>query len=310
MAKPIDQQVVVITGASSGIGRETALRLASKGAKVVASARREEPLDDLVQEIRSAGGEATSIPADVSVFSEVEALAAGAVAAYGRIDTWVNNAGVYLVGEFEKTELDEARRVFDINFWGEYHGCKAVIPIMKQQGAGTIINVSSATANRPLPLTSVYSASKLQGTGIELCMVLPASIDTPLFEHARSKEGLVPRPFPPIYPASEVARAIEKVAVSPRRDVFAGPAALAFTASNNLMPGIMDKVLNKVGRVAALSEYPKRPEGEDNLYSPMHNVPATTSGGWRGRRYKSAELATRIALGFFGFLLLRKLVRR
>src|SRR5215210_5351358 len=155
MAKPIDQQVVVITGASSGIGRETALHLAGKGAKVVVSARREDSLDELVEEIRSQGGEATSIPADVSIFSDVEALAQQAKSAYGRIDTWVNNAGVLLVAEFEHSDLEEARRIFDVNFWGEYHGIKAVLPIMKEQGSGTIINVTSATAKRPLPLMSV-----------------------------------------------------------------------------------------------------------------------------------------------------------
>src|SRR5512138_2494944 len=98
MAKPIAQQVVVITGASSGIGRETALRLASKGARVVVSARREEHLDDLVSEITSAGGDAVCIPADVSLYEDVRVLASAAVDKYGRIDTWVNNAGQYLVG--------------------------------------------------------------------------------------------------------------------------------------------------------------------------------------------------------------------
>src|SRR4051794_6939476 len=150
MAKPLDEQVVVITGASSGIGRATALRLASKGASVVISARREERLEDLVEEIRTWGGKAVSVPADVSDYSQVEALAAEAVTVFGRIDTWVNNAAVLLVSEFEKTDLKEARRVFDVNFWGEYHGCKAVLPVMKSQGGGTIINVTSATAKRPL----------------------------------------------------------------------------------------------------------------------------------------------------------------
>ncbi|MDQ3928721.1 MAG: SDR family NAD(P)-dependent oxidoreductase, partial [Chloroflexota bacterium] len=160
MAKPLDQQVVVLTGASSGIGRETALRLAKRGAKVVVAARRDEALDDLVEEIRAEGGEATSVPTDVSVYSEVQDLARAAVEKYGRIDTWVNNAGVLIVGEFENIKLDDARKLFDINFWGELHGIKAVLPIMREQGGGTIINVTSVTAQRPLPLMSVYSASK------------------------------------------------------------------------------------------------------------------------------------------------------
>ena len=323
MAKPLDEQVVVITGASSGIGRETALRLAEKGAKVVASARREEPLDDLVEEIKSRGGEAVSIPADVSVYEEVDALVQAAVSAYGRIDTWVNNAGVLLVSEFENADLGEARRVFDVNFWGEYHGCKAVLPVMKRQGGGTIINVSSVTAKRPLPLMSVYSASKaainglsealraeIAETGVELSIVMPATIDTPLFEHARTKEGVAPKATPPIYPPSEVARAIEMCAVSPRRLVYAGPAGQMFAISNILAGGVLDRLLGAVRRPATLTTRPEPPRGEDNLQRPMPEAPATTEGGWRTARYKAFETASRVALVLGALLLARRLARR
>ncbi|HEX9989216.1 MAG TPA: SDR family oxidoreductase [Chloroflexia bacterium] len=322
MAKPLSEQVVVITGASSGIGRETALRLAGRGAKVIVSARSDEALDELVGQITSAGGEATSISADVSIYSDVEALASGAVEKYGRIDTWVNNAGVLIVGEFENTDLDEARRLFDVNFWGELHGCKAVLPIMKSQGGGTIVNVTSVTARRPLPLMSVYSASKaalnglseglrteLEGTGVELCIVMPATIDTPLFEHARSKEGVAPRPVPPIYPPSEVARAIERVAEKPQRQIFAGPAGIGFHVGNFLMPDVLDKALAKFGWTQLTSQ-PEPPRGNDNLNRGMGETPGRTSGGWRGRRYKGIELASRIGLGLAALFLVRKLVRR
>ncbi|MDQ3928575.1 MAG: SDR family oxidoreductase [Chloroflexota bacterium] len=319
MARPLSEQAVVITGASSGIGRETALRLARRGAKVVVSARSDEALDELVEQIRSEGGEATSIPADVSIYHDVEALASGTVERYGRIDTWVNNAGVLIVGEFENTDLDEARRLFDINFWGELHGCKAVLPIMKAQGGGTIVNVTSVTARRPLPLMSVYSASKaalnglsegirteLDGTGVELCIVMPATIDTPLFEHARSKEGVAPRPVPPIYPPSEVARAIERVAEKPQRQIFAGPAGMGFHVGNFLMPDVLDKALAKVGWTQLTSE-PEPPRGNDNLDRGLGGRP---SGGWRGRRYKGIELASRIGLALAAFFLVRRLLRR
>jgi short-subunit dehydrogenase len=323
MAKPLDEQVVVITGASSGIGRETALRLASKGAKVVVSARREEPLDDLVAQIRDNGGEATAVSADVSNYGEVEALAREAVNTYGRIDTWVNNAGVYLIGEFEKTAIDEARRLFDVNFWGELHGCKAVLPIMREQGAGTIINISSVAARRALPLASIYSASKaavlsmsealrseLEGSDsdIEVCIIFPASIDTPLFEHARSKEGVMPKPVPPVYPPSEVAKAIEKAAVSPKRVIYAGPAGIGFAIGNSLMPGVLDKFLGKARRQLILSDKPE--PGDDNLESPMDQRPGTTRGGWRTGGYKAVETAGRIGLGLAALFVVRKLVRR
>lgn len=322
MAKPLDQQVIVITGASSGIGRETALRLAQGGAKVVVAARRDEALDDVVEQIRSEGGEATSVPTDVSVYSEVQALARAAVEQYGRIDTWVNNAGVLIVGEFEKTELDEARRLFDVNFWGELHGIKAVLPILREQGGGTIINVTSVTARRALPLMSVYSASKwalngftealraeLTGSGIEVCMVMPATIDTPLYQNALSKEGVAPKPAPPIYPPSEVAKAIEKAAVSPTRDVYAGPAGFLFNLSNIFAPAFLDKVLGVVGRPAMLTDEPESPR-HNNLDEPLLDTPTTSSGGWRTTKYKTGEAIARVGLGVLALLLVRKLTKR
>lgn len=139
---------------------------------------------------------------------------------------------------------------------------------------------------------------------------MPATIDTPLYENARSKEGVLPRPAPPIYPASEVAKAIEQTAVSPKRDVFAGPAGVGFSVGNTFMPALMDKMLAKVGRPAILTNQPKATRGEDNLDTPMRDVPPTSGGGWRGRRYKSADLATRVGLGLVGFMLLRKLFGR
>lgn len=323
MTKPLKEQVIVITGASSGIGRATALRLAGKGAKVVVSARRDEALDDLVEEIKVNGGDALSIPADVSIYTEVEALAQAALAAYGRIDTWVNNAGVLLVGEFEKTELDEARRIFDVNFWGELHGCKVAIPILKEQGGGTIVNVTSMTATRPLPLMSVYSASKaalnglsdsirteIKGTGIHLSVVMPASIDTPLYQHARTKEGFTPRPAPPIYPPSEVARAIELGITTNKRNIIAGPAGIVFHLGNFFMPALLDKALAAVGRKVELTDWPEPTRGEDNLDTPMPEVPATAGGGWRGKRYKSIELGSRIVLGATAVMVARKLAKR
>jgi short-subunit dehydrogenase len=323
MKKPISEQVVVITGASSGIGRETALHLAGKGAQVVLAARRDEALDDLVSQIKDAGGEATSVPADVSNYGEVEALVKAACDRYGRIDTWVNNAGVLLVGEFEKTSLEEARRIFDVNFWGELHGMKAVLPVMRQQGGGTIVNVTSMTAKRPLPLYPIYSASKaalnglseavrseLRASNIDLSIVMPASIDTPLYQNSRSKEGKVPRPAPPIYPPKEVARAIELAATTGKRDIFAGPAGFFFWLTNAVLPGPLDKLLGDNIRRIGFTGERTRSRGEDNLNEPRRDLPATSDGGWRGQRYKAGELAGRVVLGIVALQFVRRLARR
>jgi short-subunit dehydrogenase len=324
MVKPLNEQVVVITGASSGIGRETALRMGREGAKVVISARNDEALDDLVEEIRSAGGEATSIPADVSEWDQVQALASAAREQYGRIDTWVNNAGVLLVGEFENTDLDEARRLFNVNFWGEVHGLKAVLPIMREQGYGTLINITSVTAKRAFPLMSIYSASKwalnglleglraeIQDPDIRICTIMPATIDTPLYDHARSKEGVAAKAAPPIYPPSEVANAIIECAIRPRREMFAGKAGALMAAANGIMPGALDKLLGMVGRTALLKkEEPKPERGQDNLDRPMGEETQTTTGGQRGVRTALVELAPRVLLGVAALFAVRKLVRR
>lgn len=313
--------MVVITGASSGIGRETALRLASKGARVVVSARREEHLDDLVDEITSAGGQAVSVPADVSLYEDVRNLASAAVDQYGRIDTWVNNAGQYLVGEFEKTNIEEARRLFDTNFWGEVHGTKAALEVMRRQGEGTIINVTSVAGERALPLTSFYSASKAALNGlfesiqseitdenIKISIVMPTSVDTPLFAQARTKEGVQPQPYPPVYPPSEVASAIEKMAENPRSRIFAGPAGWFFAAGNAFVPGALNRFL-RATKSLVLSD--RRPiDAKGNLYEPMPEVPPVETGGWRGKRYKAAEFAARAAAVLGAFFLVRRLVGR
>jgi NADP-dependent 3-hydroxy acid dehydrogenase YdfG len=324
MVRPLHEQVVVITGASSGIGRETALRMSREGAKVVVAARKEEALDDLVEEISRAGGEATSIPTDVSVWDDVQALASLAGEKYGRIDTWVNNAGVLLVGEFEHTDLDEARRLFNVNFWGEVHGVKAVLPIMREQGYGTIINITSVTARRAFPLMSYYSASKwalngffeglraeIKDPNIHICTIMPATIDTPLYEHARSKEGVAAKGAPPIYPPEEVANAIAQCAEKPRREMYAGKAGLLMAVSSTLMSGVLDKVMGLVGRPALLKmEEPASPRGEDNLDRPMGKETYTSTGGQRGVRTKLVELAPGALLGLVALFAARRLVRR
>jgi short-subunit dehydrogenase len=243
---------------------------------------------------------------------------------YGRIDTWVNNAGVLIVGEFEHTGLDEARKLFDINFWGELHGIKAVLPIMREQGYGTIINVTSVTAKRAFPLMSVYSASKAALNGlmeglraevdnpeIHLCTIMPATIDTPLYDHARSKEGVTPKASPPIYPPSEVANAIAECAARPRREMFAGKMGAVLAAANGVMPGVIDKALRMVGRTALLKkDEPQPARGQDNLDRPMDEEPATTTGGQRGKRTTLLQVAPQVVLGVVALFVARKLIKQ
>jgi NAD(P)-dependent dehydrogenase (short-subunit alcohol dehydrogenase family) len=158
--KPVGEQVVVMMGTSSGIGRESALRFARKGAKVVASARGEEGLDSLVQEIRDTGGEAIAVPADTSEFDQVKAVADRAVEEYGRLDTWVHLAAVGLFATFEQTTPEEFRRVIDVNLMGQVYGAMVALPHLKREGRGALIHISSVEAKRSFPFHSAYGASK------------------------------------------------------------------------------------------------------------------------------------------------------
>jgi NAD(P)-dependent dehydrogenase (short-subunit alcohol dehydrogenase family) len=222
MVRPVGEQIVVLTGASSGIGRETALEFGRRGATLVLAARNKEALDTLVAEVERLGGEAVAVPVDVGDFDQVTELAAQAVERFGRIDTWVNNASVSTYGTVEQMDVDEIRRVIEVNLLGEIHGMKAALPHLRRTG-GTIINVSSTLGKRAVALQAAYCAAKhgvvafgealrleLRHAKVPVAVVdvLPSSINTPLFEHARSKLGVVPQPIPPVYEPRVVADAI------------------------------------------------------------------------------------------------------
>src|SRR4051794_18723011 len=256
--KPIEQQVVVVVGASSGIGRETALRFAARGAKVVASARNEEGLLSLVEEIRRDGGTAMAVAADVADFAQVQAIAEQAVAAYGGIDTWVHLAAVAVYATVEQTTVVEYRRILEVNLPGQIHGAKAALPYLRHAQGGALIHVSSVEAKRALPYHSAYAASKHgidgfvealrvelahEGLPINVVQGLPASINTPLFNQARPRIGDKPKGLPPIYQPNVVADTILYAAEHPARDVVAGGAAAALILNQRLSPRLVDAFL-------------------------------------------------------------------
>jgi NAD(P)-dependent dehydrogenase (short-subunit alcohol dehydrogenase family) len=194
--KPLNEQVVVILGASSGIGRETALRLADRGAKVVVAARGEPGLASLVDEITGRGGEATYVTCDVTDTAQVDAVATAAVQAFGSIDTWVNVAAVTVYAGFEETLPEEFRRVMDVNYMGQVNGARAALPHLRREGRGALISISSVESMVSLPLHSAYAASKhavegvfdalrrellAEGVPISVTSVKPATINTPFF---------------------------------------------------------------------------------------------------------------------------------
>ena len=229
--KPIGEQVLVITGASSGIGLVTAKRAAERGAKVVLAARSECELAEAVQKIRDEGGRAIYQVADVASPEQVEEIANAAVREFGRIDTWVNDAGVALYGRSMDVSLDDMRRQFDVLYWGEVYGMRTAASHLARQG-GAIINVATALSDRAVPLPANYCAARHalaaftdtlrmeleeEGAPISVTLIKPASIDTPFFDKAKSYLGVEPRPIPPVYAPEVVAEAILEAAQRPIR---------------------------------------------------------------------------------------------
>lgn len=292
MHRPLNEQVVVITGASSGIGRETARQFGAAGAQVVLAARNEQALLEAAIEIELAGGKAVAIPTDVTDQEQVEQLAQTAVQKFGRIDTWVNNAGISVYATADETSEEEAQRIMQVNFFGVVNGVNAALPHMKAQGGGTIINVGSVESKRALPLQAVYAASKhaVRGytdalrmeqmharTGVKVTLIMPSGINTPLFDHARSKTGLKPRPVAPVYEPELVARAIVSAAASPQRDITVGGGGFMLGLINKISPGLLDRIMTTGGMFFRMQLTKQPASGRDNLF---HHSPG--SGRVRG----------------------------
>ena len=279
--KPVDQQVVALMGASSGIGRETAIRFAKRGAKVVVSARNEGVLQSLVDEIRRDGGEALAVPADVAEFEQVEAVADRAVEEYGALDTWVHLSGVGLYATFDKTKPEEFRRVMEVNLMGQVYGAMVALPHLKREGRGALIHISSVEAKRSAPFHSAYAASKhgidgfleslrvelkRQGWSIGVTNVMPAAINTPFFSSSHTKLGVKPRGFPPIYQPNTVADVVLYAAENPTREIIAGGAGKAMLLTQRISPRLMDALMLLAGFDSQKTDEPKSADEAHNLF--------------------------------------------
>jgi NAD(P)-dependent dehydrogenase (short-subunit alcohol dehydrogenase family) len=314
-AKPIQEQVVVVMGASSGIGREAAKRFAARGAKVIVSARGVDGLASLVGEIADAGGAARAIPADVTDFAAVRAVADGAVADHGRLDTWVHVAAVGLWATFDDTTVEEFRRVVEVNLLGQVNGAKAALPHLRREGRGALVHVSSIEARRAFPFHAAYAAAKHgidgflealrvelrhDGVPISVTQILPGTIDTPIFDKARTKVGYKPMGAPPAYQPGTVADMILHAAEHGGRDYFAGGAARFFALQQRMSPRMLDAVLaTRLGWRSLMTREPKPEGAPDNLYEPIGGHDTVRDGfpalahsttNWLVRQFRRARL--------------------
>jgi NAD(P)-dependent dehydrogenase (short-subunit alcohol dehydrogenase family) len=306
MPKPVSDQVVVITGASSGIGRITALAFAARGAKVVCAARGRRALDTLMGHIHAAGGTALAVPTDVADAAAVRSLADAAEQQFGRIDTWVNNAAVGVWGRVEDITDAEFDRVMRVNFLGQVHGTHAALPALRRAGGGTIIGVASVEGGRSVPLHGPYTASKFavrafydtlrmeltqESAPIAVTTILPASIDTPFFEHARSRLDAMVKPPPPVYAPEIVARTIVYAAGHPRREIAVGGAGAGFVLGQRFAPGLTDALLS-IRRLGAGMQRSDRPDNRvDNVDSPL-DEPGQVHGTYSGRVLRRSAYTT------------------
>ncbi|TDX28375.1 short-subunit dehydrogenase [Modicisalibacter xianhensis] len=280
--KPSSRQVIVITGATSGIGLVTAREAARRGASLVLAARNEAALIELVEELAMQGCQAIHVIADVGLEADIDRVVSAAVGRFGGFDTWVNNAGVSIYGPLEAASTVEYRRLFDTNFWGVVFGSLAARKLLRQRG-GAIITVGSAASEFALPVQGMYSPSKHAIKGfidafrleteqerlsIAVTLIKPASINTRLPDHAVNHTSRWPRLPPPIYAPETVARAILYAAEHPTRELFVGASGRLVAAGRQLLPHLIDKFLNTFARSTQAKGHPDRRTDSGILFHP------------------------------------------
>ena len=295
--KKLNEQTIVITGASSGIGLVTARMAAKKGARLVLVARSEEPLKQLVTELAAGGTKAIYVRADVAEEDDVEQIAAAAIAEFGGFDTWVNNAGVSIYGTLLEVAREDMRQLFETNFWGLINGSLTAARHLRQRG-GAIINVGSTLSDRAIPMQGMYCASKhavkgftdalrmeleVENAPVSVTLVKPGAIDTPYPHHAKNYMELEPKNPGPVYAPEVVAEVILHCAEHPMRDVFAGAGGKMLSAQGYYAPRLTDKFMERSSIGQQRSERSRHGE-ENGLFDPSGKL--QERGGHPGRVFE------------------------
>jgi short-subunit dehydrogenase len=298
--KKLHEQVLVITGATSGIGLVTARKAAAQGARLVLVSRSQDALSALADEIIAAGHEATIAVADVGSFEDVQNIAHVAGRKFGGFDTWVNNAGVSIYGNLARTSLKDHRRLFETNYWGVVNGSLIAAEHLKVRG-GSIINIGSALSDRAIPVQGAYCASKHAVKGftdsfrmeieeagfpISVSLIKPSSIDTPYKQHAKNHLLVEPDNPPPVYAPEVVAEAILHCAEHPTRDVFVGGGGKGLSVMGHYVPRLTDKIMEAALFRIQKTDKPTDPTTHRSLYEPSGF--STERGGYEGHVAESS----------------------
>ncbi|HWE22788.1 MAG TPA: SDR family oxidoreductase [Myxococcales bacterium] len=284
MPRPLREQVVVVTGASSGVGRAVARAFGASGCRVGLIARTREALQNAAREIGETGGEGLVLPLDVAEAAAVDRAADAVVSKWGRIDTWVNDAMVSVFSPVSEMKAEEYRRVTEVNYLGTVYGTLAALRHMRRTGEGTIIQIGSALVYRSIPLQSAYCASKAAIRGftdslrcelvheksrIRVTMLQLPAVNTPQFEVVRTRLPRRPKPVPPIYQPELIARAVLRTARRPARELWLAPSAIKAIVGQRLVPGWLDRYLGRIGYHAQQTDEPLAPGQPDNVFQPL-----------------------------------------
>lgn len=282
------RRVVVVTGASSGVGRAMARAFAAEHARVALIARGREGLEAAAREVRAAGGDALVLPLDVADPAMVDQAADRVVRRWGHLDVWINNAMVSVFSPVRRMRAGEYRRVMEVNYLGYVHGTMAALRHMRRRGSGVILQIGSALTYRSIPLQSAYCASKAAIRGftdslrselirersrIAVCMLHLPAVNTPQFEVIRNRLDGHPQPVPPIYQPEVIAREAVRAAARPRREVWIGWSTTKAILGQRVIPGLLDRYLAKNAWESQTTRKlpPGHPPGhpDDNVDAPL-----------------------------------------
>jgi NAD(P)-dependent dehydrogenase (short-subunit alcohol dehydrogenase family) len=298
-------EVVVVTGATAGVGRAVAQRLARDGVKIGLLARGNEGLDGAAREVEQLGGKALAVPTDVADPEQVEVAARAVEEAFGPIDVWVNNAMTSVFAKVKDIEPDEFKRVTDVTYLGVVYGSLAALRRMLPRDRGVIIQVGSALAYRSIPLQAAYCASKhaVQGftdslrtellhdrSNVRVTAVHLPAMNTPQFDQVASKLPKKARPVPPIYQPEVAAGVIRWAAHHRRREVWVGGTTVATIMANRLFPGLLDRYLARTGFESQQTDEPEDPNRPDNLWKPVPGDPGAHGRFDRQARPRSFQV--------------------